>query len=109
MTSTHDDLASIQAQLEAALEERITDLMGQIKAVQEVTAQIASATMDIRRQETLREQLEEELGSLLTESIELEQSNEERQARLDKLKEHVAKMRDLRAELMSGLAELAGE
>ncbi len=109
MTSTPDTLAAIQAQLEATLEERITDLMGQIKVVQEITAQIASATLDIRRQEALREQLEKELGSLLTESIELEQTNDERQARLDKLKEHVEKMRSLRAELMSGLADLAGE
>jgi chromosome segregation ATPase len=78
-------------------------------AVQEVTRQIAAAEGDLRRQEAVRGALSGELERLTAGAKSLQSDNTELQARVDKLKSNVKRMKKLRAELMTSLSGLSSE
>ena len=107
MAADADRLRAIQEDLNAVLEERVTDLLAHMKAIQEVTAQIAATEVEIRRQEALKEHLEGELEPLTSEADDLRAENAELQGKVDKLQENVSKMRKLREELMGNLSGLS--
>lgn len=109
MSSDSDRLAAIEDELSGILEERITELLAHMRALREVTSQIAATELDIRRQEQVHGQLESELGPLTARSDALDEENEEIQRRVDALRENVSRARKLREELMSNLSGLTSE
>jgi chromosome segregation ATPase len=109
MATDTDRLQTIQEEFNSVLETRIGDLMGAVRATQEVTRQLITAEQEIRRQDALRERLEAELEPLKSKGDELEAENRELQGRVDKLRDNVDRMRSLRDELMSNLSNLKGE
>ncbi len=102
MAGDSDRMRAIHDELNGILEARITELLGQIKAVQEVTLQVVTAEQDIRRHQQMRHQLESELGPLQAETT-------ESQARVDAMRDTVTRMRQLRDELQSHLSGLSVE
>jgi chromosome segregation ATPase len=109
MTSQNDRMIALRDELAGILEERLSDLTGSLLAVQEVTRQVASVDLEIRRNQSAKARLEQELTALRKQSGSLETENAEIKARVDKLKANVERMRRLREELMSGLSGLTGE
>ena len=100
---TADDsrLQTIQTELNAILEERITQLMSHIKAAQGVSREIARTEDEIRRQQILREQLQSELGPLKSEAESLVAETAQLQDEVDNLLASISKMRSIREELLS--------
>jgi len=104
--SRHDpsatpSLQAIQDQLTAVLEERVTELMTQIKATQALSRQIARTEEEIERQRLLQERLEGELGPLRRESAQLQTQTSALQAEVDELLDSVSRMRNIREELLA--------
>ena len=95
------DLREVQEHLSAILEERVTDLMTQIKATQALSRQIARTEEEIERQQLLQERLETELGPLRDEVTSLKVETETLQAEVDELLDSVSRMRNIREELLS--------
>lgn len=108
-SADNERLRAIQEELNGVLEARITDLLGHVRAVQEVTARIASTSSEIQRQEQLRELLDAELSSLDGQSESLRTDNARIEEKVTALRANVQQMRKLRAELMSDLTGLSGE
>lgn len=102
MAGDSDRMRAIHDELNGILEARITELLGQVKAVHEVTLQVVSAEQDIRRHEQMRQQLESELEPLQAE-------NTDAQQRVNAMRETVSRMRKLRDELQSHLSGLSVE
>ena len=109
MSSDSDRLAAIEEELGSILEERVTELLAHMRALREVTSQIAATEMDIRRQEHVHAQLESELGPLSARSEALDNENQEIQRRVDELRDNVSRARKVREELMSNLSGLTSE
>ncbi|MEQ1505156.1 MAG: hypothetical protein ABMB14_23175 [Myxococcota bacterium] len=110
MPTAHGDrLAAIKQELNDLLESRIGDLLGAVRATQELTRRLVSTEEEIRRQSFLKERLEAELGPLKTRADGLGVENRDLQARVDRLRENVGRMKSLRDELMSNLSNLKGE
>jgi len=101
-----DRLAELQGQLDAVLEERITELVAAIRACQEVTAQIATTTLEIRRQEALGDELSKQLEPLSAEASRLETENESSAQELAALKADVERMQAEREALLTRLGDL---
>lgn len=95
------NLARIQDELSAVLEERVTELMTQIKATQALSRQIARSEEEIERQRMLQERLETELGPLRQEAASLQAETASLQSEVDELLESIAKMRNIREELLA--------
>ena len=101
-TADSEQLRALKAQFDALLEGRIGDLLGQVRAIQELTRRISATEAEIRRNEELTAPMEAELGSLT-------QENQGLQARVTQLKDHVGTMRAMKKELMSNLTTLKSE
>lgn len=98
-----DRLAAIKKELDDILEARIGDLLGAMKATQEVTRRLIATEEDIRRQTYLKGRLDAELGPLKTRSDGLTSETRELQARVDRLRENLERQKAVRAELISKL------
>lgn len=109
MSTNSERLATIQADLNTLLEQRIGDLLGVVRAAQEVTRQIVAAEEEIRRQTLIKDQLEGDLGPMKSQAAGLTAENRELKLRVDALKANVDRMRTLRDELMDNLSNLKGE
>lgn len=109
MSSDTDRLNQLQAEFEAVLEKRITDLLAHTKAAQEVTARIGTTQAEIRRQEALKERLERDLAPLAKTGKALEADATKLQKKIDVLKANVAKMRGQRGKLLEQARGLAKE
>ena len=109
MSEASDRLGAIRDEFQAVLEERITDLLGQVKAVQQLTRHIASIEVDMQRQEAMRGELEAELDPLNSKFEALKEENGEIQVRVESLKGKVESMRRMRAELVSNLSGLTSD
>jgi archaellum component FlaC len=94
-------LQAIQERLSAILEERVTDLMTQIKSTQALSRQIARTEEEVERQRLLQEKLQAELGPLREEASALKAETDDLQAEVDDLLDSVARMRDIREELLA--------
>lgn len=94
-------LQAIQERLSAILEERVTDLMTQIKATQALSRQIARTEEEVERQRLLQEKLQAELGPLREEASALKAETDNLQGEVDELLHSVARMRDIREELLA--------
>jgi chromosome segregation ATPase len=92
-------LQAIQEQLGALLEERVTELMAQIKATQTLVRRIASTEDEIARHKLLGERLEAELGPLREEAGTLAAHTSTLQAELGQLSGTTARLREIRREL----------
>lgn len=101
-TADSEQLHALKAQFDALLETRIGELLGQVRAIQELTRRITATEAEIRQNEQLAAPMEEELGTLTTE-------NQGLQSRVNQLRDHVAKMRAMKKELMSNLTTLKNE
>jgi archaellum component FlaC len=99
--SDNASLQAIQEQLSGLLEERVTELMAQIKATQALSRQIARTEEEIERQRLLQEKLENDLGPLREEAAALRAETESLQSEVDELLESVSRMRHLREELLA--------
>lgn len=102
--SSHDttpSLASIQDQLTAILEARVTELMAQVKTTQAISRQIARTEEEVERQRLLQERLEAELGPLRQEAARLSAETGTLQSEVDELLESVSRMRNIREELLA--------
>ena len=109
MSTNPERLATIQSDLNNLLEHRIGNLLGVVRAAQEVTRQIIAAEEEIRRQTLIKEQLETDLGPLKSQAEGLGTENRELRHRVDSMKNNVDRMKSLRDELMSNLSNLKGE
>jgi chromosome segregation ATPase len=109
MAAQGDRLQAIKDELTDLLEVRIGDLMGAVRATQEVTRRIVYAEEEIRRQTQQREQLERELGPLQSHADGLEGETRDLQARVERARANVDRLRSLREELMNNLSNLKGE
>lgn len=109
MSGEVDRLREIQGALEQVLEARVTELLARMKAIREVTAQIAAIESDIQRHDRVRAGLEAEVPGLEARATQLDGENGEIQARVDGLREKVGRMNKLREELMANLSGLTGE
>ena len=100
---TADDsrLQTIQTELNTILEDRITQLMAHIKSAQGVSREIARTEDEIRRQQSLKEQLGSELGPLRSEAESLKAETAQLQEEVDGLLASISKMRSIREELLS--------
>ncbi len=94
-------LQAIQERLSEILEERVTELMTQIKATQALSRQIARTEEEVERQRLLQEQMEAELGPLREEASQLKTETDALQAEVDELLDSVTRMRDIREELLA--------
>lgn len=104
--SRHDaasstSLQAIQEQLAAILEDRVTELMTQIKATQALSRQIARTEEETERQRLLQERLEAELGPLRHEAARLSTETQRLQGEVDELLDSVSRMRNIREELLA--------
>ena len=109
MSTNPERLATIQSDLNTLLEQRIGNLLGVVRAAQEVTRQIIAAEEEIRRQTLIKDQLEADLGPLKSQADGLGTENRELRHRVDSMKNNVDRMKSLRDELMSNLSNLKGE
>lgn len=98
-----DRLTAIKKELEDLLEARIGDLLGAMRATQEVTRRLITTEEEIRRQTYLKGRLEADLGPLKTRSDSLTSETKELQARVDRLRENLERQKAVRAELISKL------
>lgn len=111
MASAHNaQLQAIQDQLDGILEDRLTELMTQIKSAQGVARQIARTEEEIDRQQRLKEQLAAQLGPMRTEAEELRAETDALQAEVDALLESISRMKNIREELLAikGATSLSG-
>ena len=92
-------LQAIQEQLGALLEERVTELMTQIKATQALVRRISATEDEIARHKLLGERLEAELGPLRDEAGTLAARTAALQAEADALSGTNARLREIRREL----------
>jgi chromosome segregation ATPase len=109
MSAQTDRLSAIKNELNNLLEAQIGDLLGAVRATQEITRRLVSTEEEIRRQTLLKEGLEAQLGPLKSRADGLTAENRDLQARVDRLRENVERMKSLRDELMSNLSNLKGE
>ena len=109
MAAQGDRLQAIKDELTDLLEVRIGDLMGAVRATQEMTRRIVATEEEMRRQTMLREQLERELGPLQSNADGLEGETRDLQARVERARSNVDRLRSLREELMNNLSNLKGE
>jgi len=109
MAAQGDRLQAIKDELTDLLEVRIGDLLGAVRATQDVTRRIVAAEEEIRRQTAQRDQLERELGPLQSNADGLEGETRDLRARVDRARENVERLRSLREELMNNLSTLKGE
>ncbi|HMV70192.1 MAG TPA: hypothetical protein PKA64_25345 [Myxococcota bacterium] len=100
-TSGQPSLQQIQEQLTAILEERVTELMAQIKTTQALSRQIARTEEEVERQRLLQEKLEAEVGPLREEAAALHKETAALQAEVDDLLSKVASYRSSREGLMA--------
>jgi len=104
-----DRLTAIKQELNDLLEARVGNLLGAVRATQQITRQLVSTEEEIRRQTYIKERLEAELAPLKGRADTLAGENRDLQARVDRLRENVERMKSLRDELMSNLSNLKGE
>lgn len=109
MAAQTDRLSAIKNEFDKLLEARVGDLLGVVRATQEVTRRLVATEEEIRRQTYLKDRLESELGPLKSRADGLTAENRDLQARVDRLRENVERMKSLRDELMSNLSSLKGE
>lgn len=109
MSSDADRLQELHADLEAALEERITQLLSTVKAAQMVSASIAATNADIHRNEQLKASLEAELSPLQKQKKGLESDNTKLQKKADQLKAQIEALRTQRKELVGQVKGLAAQ
>ncbi|MCB9664566.1 MAG: hypothetical protein H6732_10680 [Alphaproteobacteria bacterium] len=93
------NVRAIHDQLATLLEERVTELMTEIKTSQALTRQIARTEEEIERQQLLKDKLEAELGPLRTRAAELASETEELRTQLDDAGDLVARLGEIREEL----------
>lgn len=102
MSTESDRLQELQEQLEAVLEERITNLLTTVKATQAVSARIAATQADIHRNEQLQATLKSDLKPL-------ESDNDKLKRRADQLRDKIANLRKQRKDLIGQVKGLAAE
>lgn len=100
--SDTDRLRTIQLEVNDILEERMTDLLARIKAVRDVTMQIASADVEIQRQETSAAMLEGDLAKATTTAQKLEILQ-----RAESMREGAGRARKIREQLIEQLSTVA--
>jgi hypothetical protein len=100
--SDTDRLRAIQQEVNEVLEERMTDLLGRIKAVRDVTLQIASTDVEIQRQEHNAEMLDADLAQARSTAQKLEILQ-----RAELLREGAGRARVQREQLIEQLATVA--
>lgn len=100
-------LQAIQEQLGAILEERVTELMAQIKATQALVRRVARTEEEIERQKLLAERLEAEVVPLREEASQLSEHTASLHAEVSQLAGATVRLRELRAEL-EALASAGG-
>ena len=101
-TADSEQLHALKEQFSSLLEGRIGELLGQVRAIQELTRRLSAAEGEIVRNQELAAPLEAELGSLTQENAGL-------QARVAQATAQVGKMRAMKKELMSNLTTLKSE
>lgn len=106
MSST-DRLTAIKKELNDLLEAKIGNLLGVVRATQQVTRQLIETEEEIRRQAFQQQGLEAELGPARGRADSAE--NRDLQARLDRLQQNVERMKSVREGLMNNLATLKAE
>ena len=99
--ATTHNLGQIEEQLKAVLEERLTDLMTQIKSTQALSRQIARTEEELDRQRLLQERLEADLAPLRSEATALQAETSALQAEVDALLDSVSRMRAIQEELLA--------
>jgi chromosome segregation ATPase len=99
--ATTQTLGQIEEQLKAVLEERLTDLMTQIKSTQALSRQIARTEEELDRQRLLQERLEADLAPLRSEATSLQSETTALQAEVDALLDSVSRMRAIKEELLA--------
>jgi hypothetical protein len=99
--ATTHNLGQIEEQLKAVLEERLTDLMTQIKSTQALSRQIARTEEELDRQRLLQERLEADLAPLRSEATALSAETSALQAEVDALLDSVSRMRAIKEELLA--------
>ncbi len=99
--ATTHNLGQIEEQLKAVLEERLTDLMTQIKSTQALSRQIARTEEELDRQRLLQERLEADLAPLRSEATALQAETSALQAEVDALLDSVSRMRAIKEELLA--------
>jgi len=109
MAAQTDRLAAIKQEMTDLLEIKVGDLLGVVRATQELTRRLISTEEEVRRQTYLKERLEAELVPMKGRVDTLTVENRDLQARVDRLRENVERMKSLREELMSNLSNLKGE
>lgn len=100
--SDTDRLHAIQQEVNQILEERVADLLARMKAVREVTAQVASADIEAERHEATATQLEAGLAKASSTGQKLEILQ-----KVESMREAAGKARARRDELVEHLAGLA--
>jgi len=98
--SDADRLTELQAQFEAVLEDRITELLTHVKATQEVSTRLSAVQAEILRQEHLRQHLESGLEPLNHAGATLASDNEKLTKKVEALKSNVRKLQATRADLV---------
>lgn len=99
--ANHSSMQAIQDQLTAILEDRVTELMTQVKSTQALSRQIARTEEEVERQRLLQERLEAELAPLREEEAALRAETQSLQAEVDALLDSVSRMRNIREELLA--------
>ena len=94
MPSNDENLDQIQQELHAALEDRITELLGCVRAAQKIATRISLADQELARYETVRAQLGDD---------------EDARAEVAALEQSKVRIQSIRSELMANLTGLTGE
>lgn len=95
----HASLQAVHDQLSGILEDRVTELMTQIKTAQALSRQIARTEEEIERQQLLKEKLEGEIGPLTAKASALRGEVEALQASVDSAGGAAARLAEIKAEL----------
>lgn len=106
--SSNDRLNAIKKVLNVLLEGKIGNLLGVVRATQQVTRELIAAEEEIRRQSFVRDQLAAELGPTRGRGDALSPETKDLQARLDRVQENLDRMKSLRDELLTNLGSLQG-
>lgn len=93
------NVRAIHDQLATLLEERVTELMTEIKTSQALTRQIARTEEEIERQQLLKDKLEAELGPMRARAADLAAETEELRGQLEDAGDVVARLTEIREEL----------
>lgn len=102
--SETDRLRTLTHEVQATLEERISDLLGQMKAIREVTTQIATIDGEINGEAAAADELEASLASVSKSSQKLEIMQ-----KIEGMRQTVEQGQAYREQLLDQLDQLAAD